>query len=166
FTKMLAVAEIRKWPRYLRNVKQVMRACTPPFDERAYGFANLTDMLRAAHKENIVRMERDRQGVIRVFQGTSATSATAEPTETAAEPATEEQQPLIIVTGPEVVDEVAAQIIDDDHDPDDVNGNVAEPAEGSVAPARDKGKSRRRPQRQAPAQPARGSRRKPAPKKK
>jgi uncharacterized LabA/DUF88 family protein len=166
FTKMLAVAEIRKWPLYLRNVKQVMRACTPPFDERAYGFANLTDMLRAAHKENIVRMERDRQGVIRVFQGTSATSATAEPTETAAEPATEEQQPLIIVTGPEVVDEVAAQIIDDDHDPDDVNGNVAEPAEGSVAPARDKGKSRRRPQRQAPAQPARGSRRKPAPKKK
>jgi uncharacterized LabA/DUF88 family protein len=78
FARMLSAAEIRKWPLYLRNVKQVMRAATPPFEERAYGFANLTDLLRAAHKDNLIRMERDRQGVIRVFQ-TNAATMTAGP---------------------------------------------------------------------------------------
>jgi len=52
-------------------VKQLLRQARPSFDERAYGFANLVDLLRAAHKEGAVRVERDRQGVIRVFQGTA-----------------------------------------------------------------------------------------------
>jgi uncharacterized LabA/DUF88 family protein len=69
FRQILASAEIRKWPMYLRNVKQVIRQTSPSFDERAYGFGNLTDLLRAAHKDGIVRVDRDRQGVIRVFQG-------------------------------------------------------------------------------------------------
>ena len=47
---------------------------TPSFDERAYGFGNLTDLLRAAHREGIVRVDRDRQGVIRVFQGSPTTA--------------------------------------------------------------------------------------------
>jgi hypothetical protein len=47
------------------------------FDERAYGFGNLTDLLRAAHREGIVRVDRDRQGVIRVFQGSVSTPAPA-----------------------------------------------------------------------------------------
>jgi uncharacterized LabA/DUF88 family protein len=167
FAKLLASAEIRKWPLYLRNVKQVMRAHTPPFDERAYGFANLTDMLRAAHKDNLVRMERDRQGVIRVFQGTSASVAVAADAIASTPAAVVVDEPIIITTGPEVVDAVVTQIIDvdDDADPNDVNGNVAEPAGGPVAPARDKGKSRRRPAAAAAA-PSRGSRRKPTTRKK
>jgi uncharacterized LabA/DUF88 family protein len=72
---ILGSAEIRRWPLYLRNVKQVIRQTRPGFDERAYGFASLADLLRAAHRENVVRVERDRQGVIRVFQGALAPSS-------------------------------------------------------------------------------------------
>ncbi|HET9372629.1 MAG TPA: NYN domain-containing protein [Vicinamibacterales bacterium] len=71
FARILARAQVRRWPLYLRNVKQVIRQVSATFDERAYGFANLTDLLRAAQKANVVRIERDRQGVIRVFQGTA-----------------------------------------------------------------------------------------------
>ena len=73
---ILASAEIRKWPLYLRHVKQVIRQTRPGFDERAYGFGSLADLLRAAHRENVVRVERDRQGVIRVFQATGTTATT------------------------------------------------------------------------------------------
>jgi uncharacterized LabA/DUF88 family protein len=65
----LGSIQIRRWPLYLRNVKQLLRQARPSFDERAYGFASLVDLLRAAHKEGVLRVDRDRQGVIRVFQG-------------------------------------------------------------------------------------------------
>jgi hypothetical protein len=60
---------------YIRNVKQLLRQTEPGFDERRYGFANLVDLLRAAQREGIVRLERDRQGALRVFQGTQWTQA-------------------------------------------------------------------------------------------
>jgi uncharacterized LabA/DUF88 family protein len=72
FKRILSTGEVRRWPMYLRNVKQLFRAVAADFDERAYGFANLVDLLRAAARENIVRVDRDRQGVIRVFQGSGA----------------------------------------------------------------------------------------------
>ena len=53
-----------------------IRQTSPSFDERAYGFANLVDLLRAAHKDGLVRVDRDRQGVIRVFQGSLAAPST------------------------------------------------------------------------------------------
>ena len=133
FARMLAPAEVRKWPLYLRNVKQVMRAAVPPFDERAYGFANLTDLLRAAHKDNLVRMERDRQGVIRVFQSTTASGAAA-----ASAPPADDTEPIVITTGPEVVDEVP-QVVDAV-----VVDAVEEPAAGSGAEAAPTGKGKRR----------------------
>jgi uncharacterized LabA/DUF88 family protein len=77
FRRILATAEIRRWPMYLRNVKQVFRQTTPVFDERAYGYGSLIDLLRAAQKEGLVRMDRDRQGVVRVFQGSAAPARTA-----------------------------------------------------------------------------------------
>jgi hypothetical protein len=70
--RIISSTEIRKWPLYLRTVKQILRSQTPPFDERAYGFPTLIDLLRASHKEGAFRVERDRQGVIRVFQSGSA----------------------------------------------------------------------------------------------
>jgi hypothetical protein len=73
---MLARAEIRRWPMYLRNVKQMVRQTNPSFDERAFGFASLADLLRAAHRDGSVRVERDRQGVIRVFQANGAGAST------------------------------------------------------------------------------------------
>lgn len=151
FARMLAAAEIRKWPLYLRNVKQVMRAATPPFDERAYGFANLTDLLRAAHKDNIVRTERDRQGVIRVFQSTAAPAIPVAVAVAAAPPPT--------------INEHDEQ---DANDVNDVNGNVAG-VETSNVPVNseraEKSRSRRRPQ--APRTPRQSpSSRRPAAKKK
>jgi hypothetical protein len=46
---------------YLRNVKQILRQTAPPFDERAYGFGSLVDLLRAAQREGLLRVDRDRQ---------------------------------------------------------------------------------------------------------
>ena len=72
--RILAAAQIRRWPMYLRNVKQILRQTTPPFDERAYGFGSLVDLLRAAQREGLLRVDRDRQGVIRVFQGSNGSA--------------------------------------------------------------------------------------------
>ncbi len=84
--RIISTSEIRKWPLYLRTVKQILRAQTPPFDERAYGFASLVDLLRASHKEGAFRVERDRQGVIRVFQSGSAGLPVEAPSGAATEP--------------------------------------------------------------------------------
>lgn len=74
FARILGGGHVRRWPMYLRNVKQLIRQVDAKFDERAYGFANLADLLRAAGRDGIVRVDRDRQGVIRVFQGSAAPS--------------------------------------------------------------------------------------------
>jgi uncharacterized LabA/DUF88 family protein len=60
-----------RWPIYLRHVKQMLRQSNPSFDERAYGFANLTDLIRAAQKDGWLRVDRDRQGGVRIFRGAS-----------------------------------------------------------------------------------------------
>jgi uncharacterized LabA/DUF88 family protein len=81
-----------RWPMYIRQAKQFMRNVDPTFDERKFGFASLVDLLRAASREGLFRMERDRQGVIRLFPGNvmqpvaaddlgeQPAAATAEPT--------------------------------------------------------------------------------------
>ena len=66
--RLLETAHVRRWPLYMRNVKQVIKQVDAAFDERAYGFATLVDLLRAAAREGALRVERDRQGVLRVFQ--------------------------------------------------------------------------------------------------
>jgi len=50
-------------------VKQFLRGVDPTFDERKYGFTSLNDLLRGCQKDGLFRMERDRQGVVRFFQG-------------------------------------------------------------------------------------------------
>jgi len=58
---------IQRWPMYIRNVKQAMRAVDPGFDERKHG--NLVEILRSVQRDGAIRLDRDRQGVLRVFQG-------------------------------------------------------------------------------------------------
>ena len=58
-----------RWPLYARQVRQLLRAVIEGFDERRYGFTSVTDLLRAAGKEGVLRVERDRQGAVRVFPG-------------------------------------------------------------------------------------------------
>jgi uncharacterized LabA/DUF88 family protein len=80
-----AVAEVKRlfaiaqqpprWPMYLRQVKQFLRNVDQSFDERKFGFNSLNDLLRACQREGLFRMERDRQGVIRFFQGNAIKEA-------------------------------------------------------------------------------------------
>jgi uncharacterized LabA/DUF88 family protein len=58
-----------RWPMYVRQVKQFLRGVDPSFDERNFGFQSLNDLLRACQRDGLFRMERDRQGVLRFFQG-------------------------------------------------------------------------------------------------
>nr|MBA3297292.1 hypothetical protein [Acidobacteriota bacterium] len=59
-----------RWPMYIRQAKQFMRNVDATFDERKFGFSSLVDLLRACQRDGLFRMERDRQGVIRLFPGT------------------------------------------------------------------------------------------------
>ncbi|HET9833671.1 MAG TPA: NYN domain-containing protein [Vicinamibacterales bacterium] len=62
-------AAAARWPMYVRNVKQIIRAADANFDERKYGFGGLMDLLRACQRDALIRMERDRRGGLRVFPG-------------------------------------------------------------------------------------------------
>ena len=54
-----------RWPMYPRQFKQFLRAAQPDFDERNYG--SIADLMRACQKDGLLRLERDRQGGLRVF---------------------------------------------------------------------------------------------------
>ena len=66
-----------RWPLYVRQAKQHLRSAIEGFDERKYGFASVVDLLRAAGKEGVLRIERDRQGAIRLFPGANLTPKAA-----------------------------------------------------------------------------------------
>jgi uncharacterized LabA/DUF88 family protein len=68
-----------RWPMYVRQAKQFLRTAIDGFDERKYGFASVVDLLRAAGKEGVLRIERDRQGAVRVFPGAQMAQRQAEP---------------------------------------------------------------------------------------
>ena len=72
---ILAAATNARWPMYLRNVKQILRAADGGFDERRYGFGGLMDLLKACQRAGFVRIERDRRGGLRVFQGAALQSS-------------------------------------------------------------------------------------------
>ena len=54
-----------RWPMYPRQFKQFLKNAQPDFDERKYG--SIADLMRACQKDGILRLERDRQGGLRVF---------------------------------------------------------------------------------------------------
>jgi hypothetical protein len=58
-----------RWPMYIRQLKQYLRAIDPTFDERKFGFETLGDLMRACQREGLLRIERDRQGGMRIFPG-------------------------------------------------------------------------------------------------
>ena len=85
--RILAAATAARWPMYLRNVKQILRAADGGFDERRYGFGGLMDLLRACQKESLVRLERDRRGGLRVFPGAALRGNAPQPSPFDAQPA-------------------------------------------------------------------------------
>jgi uncharacterized LabA/DUF88 family protein len=56
-----------RWPMYPRQFKQFLRTAQPDFDEKRYG--SIADLMRACQKDGLLRLERDRQGGLRVFAG-------------------------------------------------------------------------------------------------
>ena len=59
----------QKWPMYLRNVKQFLKSARPDFNEKEYGFSSLLDAVRQSQRAGVFRLERNRQGVLRIFPG-------------------------------------------------------------------------------------------------
>jgi uncharacterized protein (TIGR00288 family) len=113
-----------RWPMYVRQAKQFLRGAIDGFDERKYGFMSLVDLLRAAGKEGVLRIERDRQGAVRVFPGTNLAARPAPAAEAPVqldETVDVEVPAEAIVATPEVVDVVEeappiedAEIIEED----------------------------------------------------
>jgi hypothetical protein len=58
---------------YPRQFKQFLRTAQPDFDERKYG--SIADLMRACQKDGLLRLERDRQGALRVFASGGAPRA-------------------------------------------------------------------------------------------
>ncbi len=59
-------------PLYLRHIRQGLRAADSHFDERQYSFRSILDLLHQAQREGWLRLKRDRNGVWRIFPGSSA----------------------------------------------------------------------------------------------
>ena len=89
-----------RWPMYVRQARQFLRTAVDGFDERKYGFASVVDLLRAAGKEGVLRVERDRQGAVRVFPGVHLSARLASP---AADVAVEPAEPADLDLPPEAV---------------------------------------------------------------
>jgi uncharacterized LabA/DUF88 family protein len=94
-----------RWPMYPRQFKQFLRTAQPDFDERRYG--SIADLMRACQKDGLLRLERDRQGVLRVFGGGSPRASVPQGWGTMRE--TPEVTPPVIEAIPEIV---AAPIVD------------------------------------------------------
>jgi uncharacterized protein (TIGR00288 family) len=98
-----------RWPMYVRQAKQFLRTAIEGFDERKYGFVSVVDLLRAAGKEGVLRIERDRQGAVRVFPGPNLVLKPAAP----APPPIDLDETVDVEVRPEsIVDRADAEIVD------------------------------------------------------
>jgi uncharacterized LabA/DUF88 family protein len=99
-----------RWPMYIRQAKQFLRNVDMSFDERKYGFASLVDLMRACQRDGLFRIERDRQGVMRLFPGNVMQADAGDDdnrgnvAEPVSEPAAAEWSPPDAPAEPEVVD--------------------------------------------------------------
>lgn len=137
-------------PLYVRHLAQGLRAVDPEFDETAYGFRTLTELMHLGQREGLLRMQRDRQGAWRVTPTTgeavapasaevgwtpSAIARYAEETEQpspADEPAEGGSSSVILADGSPAADEEAAaeSTRSDEGEP---AGEAAAAPEGDVA---------------------------------
>jgi uncharacterized LabA/DUF88 family protein len=60
---------VPRFPMYVRQVKQFVKGFDETFDERRYGFAGILDAVRFGQREGLFRLDRDRQGGVRVHAG-------------------------------------------------------------------------------------------------
>lgn len=65
-------------PLYMRHILKALRGEQKDFKEQSYGFRSLLDLLHFAERGGVVRLERDRRGVLRIFPtGTPVAMAAA-----------------------------------------------------------------------------------------
>jgi uncharacterized LabA/DUF88 family protein len=109
-TRLFASAkQAPRWPMYIRQARQFLRSLDEGFDERKFGFAGIVEFLRACQREGLLRLERDRQGVIRVFPGaTFPKPATGGPAPEALEEAAETLDVLEPIDAPSQLDAIDA----------------------------------------------------------
>jgi OST-HTH/LOTUS domain len=99
-----------RWPMYIRQAKQFLRNVDASFDERKFGFASLVDLMRACQREGLFRIERDRQGVMRIFPG-NVMQVVPEPVTVEPDEAEEDtQRAFVDVSGePEAIGEPSSE---------------------------------------------------------
>src|SRR5436309_10500461 len=92
------------WPMYLRNVKQFIKNASPSFDERRYGFQSFLEAVRSGQRAGLFRLERNRQGVLRVCPGNQMAQpqAVAPPAVDVVEEPPAVEQPMTIEEQPSV----------------------------------------------------------------
>ena len=136
--RVLAEAKAEpRWPMYPRQFKQFLRNAQPDFDERKYG--SIADLMRASQKDGLLRLERDRQGALRVFGGGSPRAAVphgwvAANRENGSEQTADTTTPPIVDVVPEViaapvVDAQITEIVEDAPAPKAKRSRAKKPAE-------------------------------------
>jgi hypothetical protein len=68
-----------RFPMYVRQFKHFLKTFDENFDERRYGFAGIVDALRFGQREGLFRLDRDRQGGVRVHPGAQYLMLTKSP---------------------------------------------------------------------------------------
>jgi len=128
-----------RWPMYIRQARQFLKSALENFDERQYGFHSVVDLLRAAAKEGVVRIERDRHGGMRVFPGSNlktpdTTGVSAPPeipemmdVDVAADGTPDLPAPAVedVAAGPPIID---AELADSEGAPEPVAVEAVQPA--------------------------------------
>jgi hypothetical protein len=142
-----------RWPMYIRQLKQFLRNVDASFDERRYGFETLGDLMRACQREGLLRIERDRQGGMRIFPG-NITQVVPEPAEPQdpAEPSYDDASEPQVETAASAVEDAWVPRVDarSDDEAEVVDGNVVQEREvpqivdAEEAPAPEKPSRRRR----------------------
>jgi uncharacterized LabA/DUF88 family protein len=84
-----------RWPMYIRQMRQFLRNVDDTFDERKLGFPGIVEFLRACQRDGLLRLDRDRQGVLRVFPGANFGKAAATPSQLDSEIVSEEEATTI-----------------------------------------------------------------------
>ena len=64
---------------YVRQFKHFMKTFDETFDERRYGFVGILDALRFGQREGLFRLDRGRQGGVRVHPGAQYPQLTQSP---------------------------------------------------------------------------------------
>ena len=122
---------------YVRQMKQFIRTARPDFDERRYG--SILDLMRACQKDGLLRLERDRQGGLRVFaSGTVKPPALRPGWSTIAGPETDSAESSESAEASESADSAREEAPappppalppHPDEEPEDTRGNVPQAAE-------------------------------------